>query len=92
MLAHFVAEVLGLRVSARRRREPNVRRELCHERPKDMEGSKAAGAFQQSRRPVGTEQTHCLSRPVYSNERRECPHRYDGGTHREPIVLPPRRR
>src|SRR5438105_6063930 len=34
MLAHFVAEVLGLRASARRRRELNVRRELCHERPR----------------------------------------------------------
>jgi len=55
MLAHFVAEVFGLRASARRRREPNVRRELCHERPKHLEGSKAAGAFQQSRPPVGTE-------------------------------------
>ncbi|HXN08113.1 MAG TPA: hypothetical protein VN860_00485, partial [Candidatus Acidoferrales bacterium] len=60
MLAHFVAEVLGPGGSARPRREPNVRRELCHETPKGLEGSKAAGAFQQSRRPVGTKQTNCL--------------------------------
>src|SRR5438132_9147956 len=89
MLAHFVAEVLGFHASARRRREPNVRRELCHETPKDMKGSKAAGAFKQSCCPVGTEQTHCLSRPVYGHQRRECPHHHEGDTHRKPIGLPP---
>src|SRR5204863_3570583 len=88
MLAHFVAEVLGFRASARRRREPNVRRKLFHETPKNVEGSKATGAFQQSRCPVGTEQTHRLSRPVYGHQRGECPHHYEGDTHRKPIGLP----
>src|SRR6266436_230361 len=59
ILAHFIAQVFGLCTSARPRREPNVRRELCHETPKDMEGSQAAFPFQESpcrsraRRPLG---------------------------------------
>jgi len=91
MLAHFVTEVLGLRGPARSRGELNVRRELCDETVKDTECSKAAGAFQQSRRPVGTRQTHFLSGPVYGNERRECPHPNHGDTNREPMALPLRR-
>jgi hypothetical protein len=45
MLAHFVAEVLGLRAPARSRSESNVRCKLCHETAKSTECSKAAGAF-----------------------------------------------
>jgi hypothetical protein len=74
MLAHFVTEMLGFRAPARSRSESNVRHELCDETAKIAECSKAAGAFQQSRRPVGTRQTHFLGGPVYGNERRECPH------------------
>src|ERR1039457_4617216 len=92
MLAHFVAEMLGLRGSARPRREPYVRRELYHETLKGTKGSKAAGAFQQSRCPMGTQKIHRLGRPVDTDEGRECPHQDGGHTRRKPIVPPRRRR
>src|SRR5271167_2924235 len=92
MLAHFVAEVLGFHVPARSRREPDVRPELYHETPKDMEGSKAADAFQQFRRPMHAEQTKGLGGAVYRHNRRECPHADNCAAYRKPIVLPPRHR
>jgi hypothetical protein len=57
MLAHFVAEVLGLGASARPRREPNVRRELstavAHRRTADRGRTRAERSVSASVRTLG---------------------------------------